>query len=128
MGQPQTNCLTAMDFAPKVLVNLRAVNMAHLRSLEQGHDILALHPRSDGGPPPHKRPREGEEPNTDSTMDKPARMGFREQSVAGFKELESSLSDGLVMVCKQHPSALLIHLMRNLAEIPPGVTRADTPN
>ena len=92
--------------------------------------------RSDDGPPPHKRPREGEEPNTDSMMDKPARMGFREQSVAGFKvtfktlmdslrcnsiqlfskngfkELESSLSDGLVIVCKQHPSALLIHLMR----------------
>ena len=34
-----------MDFAPEVLANLRAVNMAHLRSLEQGHDILALHPR-----------------------------------------------------------------------------------
>ena len=68
--------------------------------------------RTDGGPPPHKRAKEGEEVNTDSTMDKPARMGFREQSVAGFKELESSLSDGLVIVCKQHPSALLIHLMR----------------
>ena len=34
-----------MDFGPEVLANLRAVNMAHLRSLEQGHDILALHPR-----------------------------------------------------------------------------------
>ena len=68
--------------------------------------------RTDGGPPPHKRVKEGEEGKTDLIMDKPARMGLREQSAAGFKELESSLSDGLVIVCKQHPSALLTHLMR----------------
>ena len=68
--------------------------------------------RTDGGPPPHKRVKEGEEGKTDLMMDKPARMGLREQSAAGFKELESNLSDGLVIVCKQHPSALLTHLMR----------------
>ena len=56
-GQPQTNCLTAMDFKPEILANLKVLNIQHLRSLEQGHDILAAHPRTDGGPPPHKKPR-----------------------------------------------------------------------
>ena len=44
-GQPQTNCLAAMDFPPEVLSNLHVLNVQHLRSLEQGQDILANHPR-----------------------------------------------------------------------------------
>ena len=46
-----------MDFKPEILANLKVLNIQHLRSLEQGHDILAAHPRTDGGPPPHKKPR-----------------------------------------------------------------------
>jgi len=117
-GQPQTNCLTAMDFSSKVLDNLKVLNIQHLRSLEQGNDILAAHPRTDGGPPPSKKPREGDQPTEEqvaSAMDKPVRMNLREQSVAAFTELQDTKCDGLIIVCKQHPSTLLTHLTRYLA-------------
>ena len=114
-GQPQTNCLTAMDFSPQVLGNLKVLNIQHLRSLEQGQDILAAHPRTDGGPPAHKKPRVGEEVTEEqknSMEDKPARMNLREKSVEAFKELSLHSCDGLVIVCKQHPAALLTHLAK----------------
>ena len=114
-GQPQTNCLTAMDFKPEILSNLAVLNIQHLRSLEQGQDILAAHPRTDGGPPPHKKAREGEvatEKQVQAGLDKPARMNLREQSVAAFTDLKANKCDGLVIVCKQHPTALLTHLAR----------------
>jgi tRNA (adenine-N(1)-)-methyltransferase non-catalytic subunit len=117
-GQPQTNCLAAMDFSPAVLANLRVVNIQHLRSLQQGVDILAAHPRTDGGPPPRKRAREGEAPTAvqaEASVDQPARMGLREQSVAAHRELQAGgPCDGLVIVCKQHPAALLTYLTKFL--------------
>ena len=136
-----------MDFAPEVLANLQAVNMAHLRSLEQGHDILALHPRYKDNISSHtfqidltvghlltndqervKRPTRTQPWTSQPEWVSESRAWLVSRSLLkhlliemhlhslylmnGFKELESSLSDGLVMVCKQHPSALLIHLMR----------------
>ena len=40
-GQPQTNCLAAMDYPKKAMNCLDVINIQHLRSLEQGLDILA---------------------------------------------------------------------------------------
>ena len=47
-----------------------------------------------------------------ASLDKPARMNLREQSVAAFTDLKPAKCDGLVIVCKQHPTALLMHLAR----------------
>ena len=30
-GQPQTNCLAAMDYPPEVMANLNVINIQHLR-------------------------------------------------------------------------------------------------
>ena len=59
--------------------------------------------------------REGEaatEQQVAASLDKPARMNLREQSVAAFTDLKAAKCDGLVIVCKQHPTALLMHLAR----------------
>ena len=123
-GQPQTNCLAAMDFPPEVLSNLHVLNVQHLRSLEQGQDILANHPRledSGSGEPPRKKVAASSE--TDAGNDtvngssatpatKPMRMSLREQSVAAYEQLGVEKCDGLIIVCKQHPSALLMFLSK----------------
>ena len=42
-GQPQTQCLGAMNFDSEVMETLATINIQHLRSLEQGRDILENH-------------------------------------------------------------------------------------
>jgi len=121
-GQPQTNCLSAMDFSQEILDNLKVINIQHLRSLEQGQDILVnrFPPPTNGqnrdaaggdGEPPKKKP------HTDNgkTEEKPFRMNLREQSVATFNLIKSEPYDGLIIVCKQHPSALLTYLSKFIA-------------
>ena len=85
-----------MDFPPEVLSNLHVLNVQHLRSLEQGQDILANHPRLEdncSGEPPRKKVAASSE--TDAGNDtvngssaapatKPMRMSLREQSVAAY--------------------------------------------
>ena len=119
-GQPQTNCLTAMDFPREVTANLRVINIQHLRSLEQGRDILALPGLGQGRDgPPAKKPRGGEGGGAEGGKGEggaqPARMGLREHSVAAYQALVEAPCDGLVIVCKQHPAALLTHLAKYLA-------------
>jgi hypothetical protein len=88
----------------------------HLRSLEQGQDILAHHPPKNGatGPPPEKRVKhedmeEGEEEEPSADMEEnagaengakseapmPLRMNLRERSVEAFQSLRNKPVDGL---------------------------------
>jgi len=123
-GQPQTNCLSAMDFSNDILDNLHVINIQHLRSLEQGQDILVNRLSTDdkngscesNGEPPMKKvhlDKEGE--INDKSDEKPFRMSLREQSVESYNLLRQSPFDGLIIVCKQHPSALLTYLSRYIA-------------
>jgi len=125
-GQPQTNCLSAMDFSQEILDNLKVINIQHLRSLEQGQDILVNHfppnPARNGangdtgnGEPPKKKPHTEDAKDNGKTEDKPFRMNLREQSVATHKILKAEPFDGLIIVCKQHPSALLTYLAQFIA-------------
>merc|ERR1719188_1776656 len=117
-GQPQTNCLTAMDYPPEVLNNLHVINVQHLRSLEQGQDILAHHRTEDGetgDEPPRKKAATDKKDNANEDVtrpNKPVRMSLREQSVAAYDKLVSDTCDGLIIVCKQHPAALLMFLSK----------------
>ena len=45
-GSPQTQHLSAMNFDPEVMASLSTLNMCHLRSLEQGHDITQMHQKT----------------------------------------------------------------------------------
>jgi len=120
-GQPQTNCLSAMDFHPTVLTNLSVINIQHLRSLQHGEDILAnQQSRGQDGEPPRKKQ------NLNGAGDcmeagKPVRQSLREQSVATHQELVGGGWDGLVIVCKQHPAALLTYLASFIAPSRPFV-------
>eukprot|EP00092_Neocalanus_flemingeri_P009600 GFUD01010332.1.p1 GENE.GFUD01010332.1~~GFUD01010332.1.p1 ORF type:complete len:709 (-),score=185.19 GFUD01010332.1:1548-3674(-) len=123
-GQPQTNCLSAMDFSQEILDNLKVINIQHLRSLEQGQDILVNHfppnpPKNgqngDSGEPPKKKPHTDTGKDNGKTDDKPMRMNLREQSVATYNLVKSEPFDGLIIVCKQHPSALLTYLSKFVA-------------
>ena len=110
-GQPQTNCLAAMDYTQKVMDCLDVINIQHLRSLEQGQDILANHPRpeaEDTGEPPNKKL--ATEASVEAS-EKPMRMSLREKSLATYNKLTDKY-DGLIIVCKQHPSALLMYLSK----------------
>ena len=42
-GNPQTQGLNAMNFSQEIINNLATLNISHLRSLEQGHDIAQMH-------------------------------------------------------------------------------------
>jgi len=120
-GQPQTNCLSAMNFHQEVLDNLKVINIQHLRSLEQGQDILVNRfplengSTQDDGEPPKKKPHVENIQENGKSQEKPLRMSLREQSVETHNILKSDLFDGLIIVCKQHPSALLTYLSKFIA-------------
>ena len=107
-----------MDYPPEVLNNLHVINVQHLRSLEQGQDILAHHRTEDGetgDEPPRKKAATDKRDNANedtSRANKPVRMSLREQSVATYDKLVSDTCDGLIIVCKQHPAALLMFLSK----------------
>ena len=107
-GQPQTNCLAAMDFPKEVTDNLHVLNVQHLRSLEQGQDILVNHNKDE---PPAKKPMDGDSEATNGSV-KPVRMNLREKSVESFNFLRAEPCDGLIIVCKQHPANLLTFLAK----------------
>jgi hypothetical protein len=94
------------------------LNIMHLRSLEQGQDILAHHPPKNGatGPPPEKKAKhedpsmeEGEEEPSSADLEEnagaengakseapmPLRMNLRERSVEAFQSLRNKPVDGL---------------------------------
>ena len=97
---------------------LDVINIQHLRSLEQGQDILANHPRPEAentGEPPNKKlaTEAGVETSNGgaSASEKPMMMSHREKSLATYNKLTDKC-DGLIIVCKQHPSALLMYLSK----------------
>lgn len=47
-GNPQNAAVGSMNFSPEVSENLSTLNMYHLRSLEQGEDITAMHQNKPG--------------------------------------------------------------------------------
>jgi len=72
--------------------------MYHLRSLEAGEDITAAH--------------QGDS-DANGEVKKGRRMILREESVKSYEILKQG-TDGLIMVCKQHPSNLLKSLFEYL--------------
>ena len=101
-GNPQTQSLGAMNFRPDVLANLLTLNLFHLRSLEAGEDITLMHQR------PQAEPSQ-EEVATGQRV--PHRQRLREESVQSFDMMKNGM-DGLIVACKQHPTAILLSLMR----------------
>merc|ERR1711892_1584807 len=99
-GQPQTNCLSAMDFSQEILDNHFPPNPP-----KNGNS-------ADNGEPPKKKPHTENTQENGKTDEKPMRMNLREQSAATHKILKADPFDGLIIVCKQHPSALLTYLAK----------------
>ena len=50
-GNPQSAAVNSMNFIPDVAKNLSTLNMYHLRSLEQGEDLTAMHQKPEGETP-----------------------------------------------------------------------------
>jgi len=88
-----------MNFSADVMANLSTLNMYHLRSLEQGHDITQMH-------------SEAASQNGDKV---PYRQRLREESVASYELLKGKTMDGLIVACRQHPTNLLLALLPFLA-------------
>ena len=101
-GNPQTQSLGAMNFKPDVLANLLTLNLFHLRSLEAGEDITLMHQR----PQAEQCQEEGA-----TSQRVPHRQRLREESVQSYELMKNGM-DGLIVACKQHPTAILLSLIR----------------
>lgn len=102
-GNPQTQSLNAMNFEKPILDNLSTLNMYHLRSLEQGHDITQMHNK------------DGNSENKSQQLQVPFRQRLREQSITSYEVMKDNQMDGLIIACKQHPTSILLTLMRYLS-------------
>ena len=105
-GNPQTQSLGAMNFTSDVLANLLTLNLFHLRSLEAGEDITLMHQQR---PPQAESEAQGE--GTGASQRVPHRQRLREESVQSYELMKGGM-DGLIVACKQHPTAILLSLMR----------------
>ncbi len=105
-GNPQTQSLDAMNFSQDVLDNLLTLNMYHLRSMEAGEDITKMHQKPEADAPQ----------STETAPKVPHRQRLREQSVRSFDLMQADdKMDGLIIACKQHPTSILLALMKYLA-------------
>lgn len=103
-GNPQSQAVSSMNFPTDIAVNLSTLNMYHLRSLEQGEDITAMHQKPEG------------QPNANVDGKVPFRQRLREDSVKSHSLLNAgSGMDALIIACKQHPTNLLLSLIKYLA-------------
>ena len=100
-GNPQTTSLGAMNFGKEHLDNLCTINMYHLRSLEQGKDITNMH--SSNGSEDQGEPKV------------PVRQRQREESIKSYDMLKDRKMDGLIIACRQHPTNILLALVKYLA-------------
>ena len=111
-GCPQTNSLNAMNFKEDILNNMTTINMYHLRALEQGKDITQMHKKpsendNEAAAYNDNKPSENEKP--------PVRQKQREESINSYEVLKQKKMDGLIIACKQHPSNILLALMKYLS-------------
>jgi tRNA (adenine-N(1)-)-methyltransferase non-catalytic subunit len=137
-GNPQTQSLDGMNFGKDVLDNLLTLNMYHLRSLEAGENITQMHNNKpeaavtadQSGDQVEEakqveQPIQVEEP-IQAEPQKPApappqkipfRQKLREESAKSYNLMksESGGMDGLIVACKQHPTAILLALIKYLA-------------
>ena len=167
-GNPQTQCLGEMNFDSKALTTyLTTLNMFHLRSLEQGVDIVAMGQQEITRKLDRKRKHEDESTECDSTNNEtikeesnddkieckngnsetiisetsnseemafdnnhseevkephvPYRQKMREESTLSFNMIKQKNMDGLIIAAKQHPTNILLHLMKYLAPSRPFV-------
>ena len=106
-GNPQTQSLGAMNFTSDVLANLLTLNLFHLRSLEAGEDITLMHQQR-----PPQAESEGQQEGAAATSQRvPHRQRLREESVQSYELMKGGM-DGLIVACKQHPTAILLSLIR----------------
>ena len=100
-----------MNFNEFSKQNLKTLNIYHLRALEQNKDITHMHHNV------HNNKTEGENNGATEGGNKPPpmRQRQREKSIQSYELLKSSKMDGLIIVCKQHPSNILLALMKYLA-------------
>ena len=168
-GNPQTQCLGEMNFHSDALSSyLTTLNMFHLRSLEQGVDIVAMGQQELTKKFERKRKHEDDNAKSDSTnmkkikeecdddniesnngvkvepvvseVDKdeemavqndledvkeplhvPYRQKMREESTLSYNMIRERNMDGLIIAAKQHPTNILLHLMKYLAPSRPFV-------
>ena len=170
-GNPQTQGLGEMNFSNEDLSKyLITLNMFHLRSLEQGVDIVAMGQQDQMNKLDRKRKHDGsitesksEEPfdNTGETLrnEEPAeasshvkeeqtpapsaiidtellgdnpengkepikipyRQKMREESTNSYNMIKDKKMDGLIIAAKQHPTNILLHLIKYLAPSRPFV-------
>ena len=167
-GNPQTQCLGEMNFPIEAMSNyLTTLNMFHLRSLEQGVDIVAMGQQEITKKLDRKRKHEDcnadsetikleplqeecnenlveckngvkEEQLMPETEEKtnlqdneleeskepihiPYRQKMREESTVSYNMINEKNMDGLIIAAKQHPTNLLLHLIKYLAPSRPFV-------
>ena len=95
-GEPQTYGLNAMNYTKEAMDNMSTINLYHLRALEQGKNITHMHQDNAGDNKPHNQRK-------------------REESVRSYEIIKPRKMDGLIIACKQHPSNVLISLMKYLS-------------
>ena len=165
-GNPQTQCLGEMNYSNEDLSRyLTTLNMFHLRSLEQGVDIVAMGQQDQLKKLDRKRKHETvnlenkddcdivhfNENSIEETIIKneniqkeitgldeaesqinalangqdstkvPYRQRMREESTLSYNIINEKKMDGLIIVAKQHPTNILLHLIKYLAPSRPFV-------
>jgi len=122
---------------------LMTINMYHLRSLDQGKDITHMHSNSsvetsnpESAATPTTTLNSESKPEVSSTeapnqtnlkteatnetqnqtnSNPPFRQRQREESIKSFELMKEAKMDGLIIACKQHPTNILLALVKYLA-------------
>jgi len=105
-GSPQTQSLSSMNFGDDKTSIIQTMNMYHLRALEQGKDITHMHTNKDENDETKKVANNGVVP---------FRQKQREQSIKSYELIKDCQMDGLIIACKQHPSNILLSLIKYLS-------------
>ena len=132
-GTPQTQSSLAMNFGDSK--TLHTLNMYHLRALEQGKEITHMHdtkiePIGENDLKIQDKPNGAQALNSDQnevikddqkddkeTVEKkvPFRQKQREASIESYGVIQDRKMDGLIIACKQHPSNILLALVKYLS-------------
>merc|ERR1719189_2039988 len=82
---------------------LTTLNMYHLRALEQGKDITHMHQQQQSA---DQQPQETKVP---------FRQKQRLESIKSYQMMKDHKMDGLIIACKQHPTNILLALVKYLS-------------